>query len=1415
MVVHLAESILCNKKQQLEGMDRRRQKRNQSQKLRRVSTNTRQRHQVQRQQQLVEQQRKKQLLLKQNKQQQEQRIQAQQQQQNQQQEQQEQRQERSRTAEDMLNEQLARSQRSTETTARPSISKPGSTKPAMQPSNSVTESSVDTLNRQENGARQSSNTAKLRALFEAASTPAVDAEPECQRVPHPEKEPATSTVHVDTMEEKENGDGERNEGVHETDNGSPQMPAAQEQVLEEKTEKQSMFTLQIYDEDSKDVGDGSEDDEDAEVESDEEDEDDKEDEEDEYEEDDEDEEDEEDTTNKEDTLEESGVKHDSEEAGFLEQVDCDRSLGATPVRIPLSEFSGSLWFTKLGPEDEIEDSDEIYSDSAEESEMCEESEMSVSMSVTSSPSRAAGRPTNFGASGEIVNAKAKYLLVGGKRTNLHGVSSTTGAKEKNRLKMQDKLGVSTSTLIKLKRGAELRKEHRKVATKHSSGKARDMLFGQGASKLGDKLGVSEKELVVVKSRQQLRALHAQHMRKHKSWLGNRLSNKAKVLLHGGYQKSVGANKVLMQLGVSKKEYQRIVIQQRELQQLRELRAKAKKMSPAERRRHSVREDMPKGPSLEAVLSHSLGLEYVVEYLRGEFSEENIYFWMECQLFKKHMIVEGPRARAKAAQHIVRTYIDDKAPDKVNISMDESKRTEATVKKTDPRSDEFVNVFDEAQRAVFKLIEADSFKRFQRTDKYVELGELIKGWKDVQEKVRLDGYTDAFELHGDAVLQFLSRGATCAVWNAGGKEPRQLDVFFSLQPPEDAVAGVAMSQPKEEFGAFGRTRRSTGTSSIEQGDPAGSADGSEDDLGYLYWCLASFGGSRELIADRCIPLARVKEIFVGEACPIINAIGSNLKQRDPFAFMQLRTDVKPGGPTGNELIIELNSRLQAKMWLDALKILLSGARHITRRESLVDGRSPQKKVLTQRLQVSALSRKDAVDAATKVSAEATAAQEHMREGTVFTRYDSSGSQRVLVFYAKALPPGCKDDRALNDHVEISRSQVGEDLGCIFWCPPGEKTRSSDRTLPLEMLTDVLLGKLHPVLSTNIARAASHDCCLSLLTGSPALRSSSEGSMTLTGGGTEPRLDAASPITSPDKPPLARKPSLLARIMRRDSVQSNASRRSSIAELEAMNEKHGAVEPEVLSMAAKMSMHLEAGSAAIRDTWLKGLKTLLVRSHSQLAAVDDWLAPRAKAQDDVGSVVLHYTSKAENELSVTIMRAIEESEDIEQINDKIKAAAAEHAPALSMPGEDDDDDDSTEEVVDDGSHTQLNVNVFEGEDMGMCMSTHEEVSEEEDEEEEEERAQEDASKEGAACADEAGVSPPAQFEQQTRQKQRPLADFFGAAGQGIPQQNKNNKENKAPEVFEHKEPEHGHQVLSKNGRIGRGVIVAKTKFETVFV
>ena len=98
------------------------------------------------------------------------------------------------------------------------------------------------------------------------------------------------------------------------------------------------------------------------------------------------------------------------------------------------------------------------------------------------------------------------------------------------------------------------------------------------------------------------------------------------------------------------------------------------------------------------------------FLRTEFSEENLEFWLACDDFRT---CKEPKRSAKAKK-IYMDFIAIGAPKQVNLDTETRMSTIANI--DNPPLD----TFDRAQRRIQGLMEKDSYQRFLKSELYINL-----------------------------------------------------------------------------------------------------------------------------------------------------------------------------------------------------------------------------------------------------------------------------------------------------------------------------------------------------------------------------------------------------------------------------------------------------------------------------------------------------------------------------------------------------------------------------------------------------------------------------------------------------------------------------------------------------------------------
>ncbi|XP_060064951.1 regulator of G-protein signaling loco-like isoform X2 [Ylistrum balloti] len=111
---------------------------------------------------------------------------------------------------------------------------------------------------------------------------------------------------------------------------------------------------------------------------------------------------------------------------------------------------------------------------------------------------------------------------------------------------------------------------------------------------------------------------------------------------------------------------------------------------------------------EKMLNDVGGLAVFTEFLKKEFSEENIVFWRICEQYKS--VSDGDRRKVKAKE-IFAKHISVKSSDPVNIDHVARQLVE---KQLDHPS---ISTFDKPQQEIFKLMKQDSYPRFLKSELY--------------------------------------------------------------------------------------------------------------------------------------------------------------------------------------------------------------------------------------------------------------------------------------------------------------------------------------------------------------------------------------------------------------------------------------------------------------------------------------------------------------------------------------------------------------------------------------------------------------------------------------------------------------------------------------------------------------------------
>ncbi|XP_020646138.1 regulator of G-protein signaling 18 isoform X2 [Pogona vitticeps] len=118
-----------------------------------------------------------------------------------------------------------------------------------------------------------------------------------------------------------------------------------------------------------------------------------------------------------------------------------------------------------------------------------------------------------------------------------------------------------------------------------------------------------------------------------------------------------------------------------------------------------------GESFDNLITQKAGIDAFTAFLKSEFSEENIEFWMACEDYKKSNDMSQLPLKAKT---IYETFIEKEAPKEVNLDFNTKLCTSESI------SHPTLHTFDAAQTKIYALMEQDCYPRFLRSSFYLDV-----------------------------------------------------------------------------------------------------------------------------------------------------------------------------------------------------------------------------------------------------------------------------------------------------------------------------------------------------------------------------------------------------------------------------------------------------------------------------------------------------------------------------------------------------------------------------------------------------------------------------------------------------------------------------------------------------------------------
>ncbi|XP_002190759.1 regulator of G-protein signaling 2 [Taeniopygia guttata] len=116
-------------------------------------------------------------------------------------------------------------------------------------------------------------------------------------------------------------------------------------------------------------------------------------------------------------------------------------------------------------------------------------------------------------------------------------------------------------------------------------------------------------------------------------------------------------------------------------------------------------------AFDELLASKYGLAAFRAFLKSEFCEENIEFWLACEDFKK---TKSPQKLTSKAKKIYNDFIEKEAPKEINIDFQTKNMIAQNIQEATH------TCFSVAQKRVYSLMENNSYPRFLESEFYQEL-----------------------------------------------------------------------------------------------------------------------------------------------------------------------------------------------------------------------------------------------------------------------------------------------------------------------------------------------------------------------------------------------------------------------------------------------------------------------------------------------------------------------------------------------------------------------------------------------------------------------------------------------------------------------------------------------------------------------
>uniref|UniRef100_A0A2R5LCN5 Putative regulator of g protein signaling n=1 Tax=Ornithodoros turicata TaxID=34597 RepID=A0A2R5LCN5_9ACAR len=210
-------------------------------------------------------------------------------------------------------------------------------------------------------------------------------------------------------------------------------------------------------------------------------------------------------------------------------------------------------------------------------------------------------------------------------------------------------------------------------------------------------------------------------------------------------------------------------------------------------------DAPRGrvgswvTGFDRLLYDPLGLLVFAEFLKKEFSQENIFFWVACEQYKK---IQDVTERRTVAREIYQRHLAPGALEPVNVDARSQQGTQKGLEDADP------DLFTIAQRHIFHLMKFDCYQRFLKSDLFKEcLLREVQGqpifpelpettWKQPKEDKRRKSF---LPWHKNLKLVSTKLGERSAAWarRSARKKKRPVELAGSQSSLASSEASLGM------------------------------------------------------------------------------------------------------------------------------------------------------------------------------------------------------------------------------------------------------------------------------------------------------------------------------------------------------------------------------------------------------------------------------------------------------------------------------------------------------------------------------------------------------------------------------------------------------------------------------------------------